>query len=75
LRSSGLAWTIIRPGGLTNKAASGRAVLKTDPSTFSYISRLDLAKLTVDALDSPAAIQQTYAAYDETASFWDMWGD
>jgi uncharacterized protein YbjT (DUF2867 family) len=76
LKASGLQWTIVRPGGLLDKPASGKAVLKTDPETFSWISRLDLAKVTVDILDSPAAAGQVYAAYDPTReNFWSMWAD
>lgn len=76
LRASGLQWTIVRPGGLIDKATSGQATLKTDPATFSYIARVDLARLTVDTIDQPGAIGQIYAAYDPTREgFWSMWGN
>jgi uncharacterized protein YbjT (DUF2867 family) len=76
LKQSGLQWTIVRPGGLLDKKSSGQAVLKTDPETFSWISRVDLAQLTVDVLDAPGAAGQVYAAYDPTReNFWSMWGD
>ena len=64
LRASGLDYTIIRPGGLTDGAPSGEAFLADDPATFSFIARADLAKLVVDALGDPATIGKTYSAYD-----------
>jgi uncharacterized protein YbjT (DUF2867 family) len=76
LKQSGLQWTIVRPGGLLDKKSSGQAVLKTDPETFSWIARVDLAQLTVEVLDAPGAAGQVYAAYDPTReNFWSMWGD
>lgn len=64
LRASGLDYTIIRPGGLTDGAASGEAFLADDSATFSFIARTDLAKLVADSLGDPATIGKTYSAYD-----------
>jgi uncharacterized protein YbjT (DUF2867 family) len=64
LRASGLDYTIIRPGGLTDGAPSGEAFLADDPATFSFIARADLAKLVADSLGDPATIGKTYSAYD-----------
>jgi uncharacterized protein YbjT (DUF2867 family) len=64
LRSSKLDYTIIRPGGLTDGAPSGKAFLAEDPATFSFIARADLARLVVDSLGDPATIGKTYSAYD-----------
>lgn len=64
LRESGLDYTIIRPGGLTDGKASGQAFLAEDPLTFSYIARTDLASLVVDALGDRTTIGKTYSAYD-----------
>ena len=64
LRASGLQFTIVRPGGLSNAAATGTAVLADDPLAFSYIARRDLAAITVAALGDPATIGKTYNAYD-----------
>lgn len=64
LRASGLQYTIIRPGGLSEGKSTGEAVLADDPEAFSYISRIDVAKLTVDAIGDPATIGKTYNAYD-----------
>jgi len=76
LRSSGLDYTIIRPGGLGDLSATGTAVLAEDPAAFSYISRIDLAQVTVDALGNPATIGKTLAAYDPSRkTMWKMLKD
>lgn len=64
LRASGLDYTIIRPGGLGDVPATGAAVLVDDPAAFSYIGRIDLANLAVQAIGDPATIGKTYTAYD-----------
>ncbi len=66
LRASGLAFTIIRPGGLGHGKPSGAAYLTQDPEAFSYIERADLARLVVAALGDASAIGKTFAAYDPT---------
>jgi len=74
LAASSLDYTVIRPGGLLDKEASGKAVLSEDPETFSLIARADLAQLLVDALDDRKTIGRTYSAYDETREgFWARW--
>jgi uncharacterized protein YbjT (DUF2867 family) len=76
LKASGLDYTIIRPGGLLDKPASGKAVLSEDPETFSWISRADLGRLVVDALDDQQTIRRTYSAFDETRErIWSTWSD
>jgi len=64
LRSSGMDYTIIRPGGLANGFSTGQAKLTSDTKAFSYMARKDVAKLTMDALGNPQTIGQTYTAYD-----------
>jgi uncharacterized protein YbjT (DUF2867 family) len=64
LRASGLQYTIVRPGGLSNGPATNTAVLAEDTKAFSYIGRTDLAAITVGALGDPATIGKTYHAYD-----------
>lgn len=76
LKASGLEYTIIRPGGLLDKPASGKAVLSEDPETFSWIARADLGQLVVDALDDQQTIGRTYSAFDATRErFWSTWKD
>lgn len=64
LRASGLQYTIIRPGGLGKQPVGETAVLSDDPLAFSFLSRADLARLTVDATHDAATIGKTYTAYD-----------
>jgi uncharacterized protein YbjT (DUF2867 family) len=59
-----LNYTIIRPGGLTNKAASGKGVLLEDPTETGVISRAELARLTVDSLDDTETTRKTFAAVE-----------
>ncbi|HRX88271.1 MAG TPA: SDR family oxidoreductase [Steroidobacteraceae bacterium] len=78
LRASGLAYTIIRPGGLgrNDLAATGTARLTEDADSFSYIARADLAPLVVDALGDPSTIARTFTAYDRSRlNFWNILSD
>jgi uncharacterized protein YbjT (DUF2867 family) len=76
LKASGLDWTIIRPGGLSDRGSTGQAFLAEDPKAFSYISRIDLARISVDALGDPATVGRTYSAYDPARkTLWKMFND
>ena len=76
LKTSGLDYTIIRPGGLLNKAAQGKAYLTEDTRAMSWIRRADVAALVVQALDDPRAIGKTYHAFDpERTRFWSIPGN
>ncbi len=78
LRASGLDYTIIRPGGLGPRvlAATGQARLTEDAASFSYMSRIDLARLVVDALGDPTTIGRTYTAWDaERLHLWNLFID
>ena len=71
LKTSGLDYTIIRPGGLLNKPAQGKAYLTEDTRAMSWIRRSDLGILVVEALDDPRAIGKVYHAFDpERTRFW-----
>jgi len=71
LKASGLAFTIIRPGGLMDKEAEGRAFLTEDTRAMSWIRRADLGRLTVQALDDPRSIGRIYHAHDpDRTRFW-----
>ena len=52
LRESGLDWTIIRPGGLTDEPASGRITIGPEVER-GEISRADVAHVLADCLDRP----------------------
>jgi uncharacterized protein YbjT (DUF2867 family) len=71
LKASGLDFTIIRPGGLMDKEAQGRAFLTEDTRAMSWIRRADLGRLTVQALDDPRSIGRIYHAHDpDRTRFW-----
>jgi uncharacterized protein YbjT (DUF2867 family) len=54
LRDSGLVWTILRPGGLTDEPGTGLVTLapEVEPGT---IPRADVAAVIAAVLDNPAA--------------------
>ncbi len=61
IKSSGLDWTIVRPGLLTNSPATGRyRVLTTSKDwRFGIISRADVADFIVRQIDDRALIGAT----------------
>jgi putative NADH-flavin reductase len=61
IRSSGLDWTIVRPGLLTNSPATGRYRILTVPQDwrFGRISRADVADFLVRQVDDRALIGTT----------------
>ena len=76
LRASGVPYTIIRPGGLNDLKSTGTAVLADDPMAFSYIARVDVAKLAVAAIGDPATVNKTYNAYDPSRrTLWKQFND
>jgi uncharacterized protein YbjT (DUF2867 family) len=73
LKTSGLDYTIIRPGGLLAKEAQGRAYLTEDTRAMSWIRRADLAALVVQALHDRRSIGKVYHAFDpDRTRFWSM---
>jgi len=73
LWASGLDYTIIRPGGLTDRPPTGGAQLTEDRLAFSYVGREDLAIQTLDVFGNDETIGKTYAAYDsKTLQVWAM---
>lgn len=73
LMTSGLDYTILRPGGLKDSAGTGRGVLSNDRTSMGIISRIDLAALTVECLADPATAGNVYSTVDPELSWpWDM---
>jgi len=64
LMASGLAWTILRPGGLTNDPASGTAIRSTDRNTMGVANRADVGALVVECIDDPDSAGEIYATVD-----------
>ncbi|MEG3136225.1 SDR family oxidoreductase [Rouxiella sp. T17] len=55
LRASGLEWTIIRPGPLTNEPATGMVTL-SESAGRGEVTREDVALVVVAAIDAPSSI-------------------
>jgi uncharacterized protein YbjT (DUF2867 family) len=58
VRASGLDWTVIRPGGLTNDPGTGRVNLGADVPR-GQVSRDDVAAVLAAALHEPNTIGKT----------------
>ena len=64
LKASGLAYTIIRPGGLPFDIGTGSGLLSEDPAAFGFIAREDLARLVVSSFDDDRTAGKTFSAMD-----------
>ena len=64
LTGSGLDYTILRPGGMTNEAATGTAIKTEDHMVMGMINRADLGALVVECLDDDATIGKIYHTID-----------
>jgi uncharacterized protein YbjT (DUF2867 family) len=65
LVDSGLNWTIIRPGVLTNKPANGNGVVSLDASVTGIISRAEVARVTVEVVDDESTYGKIYSAIEQ----------
>jgi len=73
LMTSGLDYTILRPGGLKDIEATHRGVLSDDPTTFGLIGRADLALLAISCLNDPDTIGRVFSTIDPSLDWpWDM---
>lgn len=61
VEKSGLDWTIARPGGLTNRPATGRYKILNEPKDWrgGFISRGDVANFLVKHLDDATLFGKT----------------
>jgi len=66
LVASGLDYTIIRPGGLKNGPATGKASLTDDHTAHSDINREDLGKLVADSVADKKTFRKIMHAVDPT---------
>ncbi|MEL7070847.1 MAG: SDR family oxidoreductase [Cyanobacteria bacterium J06581_3] len=64
LAQSGLAYTVIRPGGLVSESATGKEILTADPTVAGSIPRAGVAALIVRCLESDRAINEVLSAID-----------
>jgi uncharacterized protein YbjT (DUF2867 family) len=64
VRASGVPYTIVRPGGLTDKPGGQTSVrLEQGDAGTGFIPRADVARVCVAALKSPAARNRTFELY------------
>ncbi len=75
LRDSGIAYTIVRPGGLTDEPGGQKGILLGQGDTISgRISRADLAEVCLRALDSDRTQNTTFEVVETDGlppSDWD----
>lgn len=64
LIASGLAYTILRPGGLLSEAPSGNGLVTQDKYAAGTITRIDVASLIIQCLQSERVINQILGAVD-----------
>lgn len=64
LKTSGVAWTILRPGHLQSGEPTGRAVLVADPRTLGAVQRADVAALMLRCLEHPECRNRAFAVTD-----------
>jgi len=60
LRSSGIDYSIVRPGSLTNDGSTGKIQLEEKLNKQGKISRADVAKTLVEVLDNGVKKNQTF---------------
>jgi uncharacterized protein YbjT (DUF2867 family) len=75
LRKSGLTYTIVRPGGLTDEP-SGLTALQFDQGDhiMGRISRADVAEICIQALSQPAAADVTFEVIETEGPPPTDWG-
>lgn len=75
LKSSGVAYTIIGPGGLIDEPSSGEGlrVLSRQDYPGGSIRIGDIAMLAVNALANPDAVNKTFAAIRDESVAADAW--
>lgn len=73
LMAGGLDYTIIRPGALRSRPATGNGYLSESREAEGIINRSDLGGLIVEALDDNDSIGKVLAAVDSEMSYpWDL---
>jgi uncharacterized protein YbjT (DUF2867 family) len=60
LAASGLDWTIVRPGGLTDEPGSGQVALAPSLGRFGRVPRQDVALVLLECLEAPNTVRKTF---------------
>ncbi len=64
IRKCGLSYTIIRPGGLKDTEISGEVAFGEGGKVTGSVSRRQIAKVCVDALENPSMKNRTFEVAD-----------
>jgi uncharacterized protein YbjT (DUF2867 family) len=64
LRATGMAWTIVRSGGMTMRPGKGGPIIVESPYVVGYINRSDLGDVAYQVLNSPKSVGRVFAAVD-----------
>ena len=64
IKASGVDYTIIRPGGLSDKELSGKVAYGEGGMITGYVTRKEIAGVCVDALTTPAMKNRTFEVVD-----------
>ena len=74
LRASGMPYTIVRPGGLTDDPGGQTGlVLQQGDEGSGRIARGDVAAVMIAALDNPDALRKTFEAFSDGSARRDSW--
>jgi uncharacterized protein YbjT (DUF2867 family) len=63
LRASGLDWTVVRPGGLTDEPGTGLVRVSTELGDRASVPRDDVAVVLAASLTTPATIGVTFELF------------
>ena len=66
IKTSGIDYTIIRPGGYTKRPLSGKIALGEGGKITGLVQREQVAKVCVDAICDPTLINRTFEVVDES---------
>jgi nucleoside-diphosphate-sugar epimerase len=64
LRATGMAWTIVRSGGMTMRPGKGGPIIVESPHVIGYINRTDLGDVVYQVLTSPKSVGRVFSAVD-----------
>lgn len=64
LEASGLDYTIVRAGWVTDDPASAAVTLEEGETRFSWIANVDLARIVAEIVDGKAYVGKTATAFD-----------
>jgi uncharacterized protein YbjT (DUF2867 family) len=64
VRGCGISYTIIRPGGLSDRELTGRVAFGEGGKISGMVSRQEIARVCVDALSNPAMKNRTLEVID-----------